>query len=49
METTLEFLRNRTAPIAEEGVKRIGELYCIEAELRGLDPQVRLNGSGKER
>jgi len=39
METTLEFLRNGTAPSAEEGVKRIGELYCIEAELRGLDPR----------
>ncbi|PDT40500.1 MULTISPECIES: IS66 family transposase, partial [Sinorhizobium] len=30
------------APIAEEGVKRIGELYQIEADLRGLAPETRL-------
>jgi hypothetical protein len=40
----VEITRNGTAPIAEEGVKRIGELYRIEAELRGLDPQQRLAG-----
>lgn len=33
----VEITRNGSAPIAEEGVKRIGELYRIEAELRGLD------------
>ena len=36
--------RNGSAPIAEDGVKRIGELYRIEAELRGLDPEARLAG-----
>ncbi|WP_370169255.1 IS66 family transposase [Sinorhizobium fredii] len=34
--------RTGVAPIAEEGVKRIGELYQIEADLRGLDPEARL-------
>lgn len=32
----VEITRAGSAPIAEEGVKRIGELYRIEAELRGL-------------
>lgn len=36
--------RNGAAPIAEDGVKRIGELYRIEAELRGLHPEARLAG-----
>lgn len=40
----VEITRNGSAPIAEDGVKRIGELYRIEAELRGLDPEVRLAG-----
>ncbi|TIP39120.1 IS66 family transposase, partial [Mesorhizobium sp.] len=40
----VEITRNATAPIAEDGVKRIGELYRIEAELRGLDPEARLAG-----
>lgn len=40
----VEITRNGSAPIAEEGVKRIGELYRIEAELRGLDPEARLAG-----
>jgi transposase len=40
----VEITRNSSAPIAEDGVKRIGELYRIEAELRGLDPKVRLAG-----
>ncbi|MBY3476179.1 IS66 family transposase [Rhizobium laguerreae] len=40
----VEITRNGAAPIAEEGVRRIGELYRIEAELRGLDPQIRLAG-----
>jgi hypothetical protein len=40
----VETTRNSSAPIAEEGVKRIGELYRIEAELRGLDPEARLAG-----
>lgn len=43
----VEITRNRVAPIAEDGVKRIGELYRIEAELRGLDPQARLAGRQK--
>lgn len=38
----VEITRNGSAPIAEDGVKRIGELYRIEAELRGLDPDARL-------
>ena len=37
----VEITRNGPAPIAEDGVKRIGELYRIEAELRGLDPETR--------
>lgn len=40
----MEITRNGLAPIAEDGVKRIGELYRIEAELRGLDPEARLAG-----
>ncbi len=40
----VEITRNGTAPIAEDGVKRIGELYRIETELRGLDPGARLAG-----
>lgn len=40
----VEITRNGTAPIAEDGVKRIGELYRIETELRGLSPQARLAG-----
>ena len=40
----VEIARNGAAPIAEEGVRRIGELYRIEAELRVLDPQIRLAG-----
>jgi transposase len=40
----VEIARNGSAPIAEDGVKRIGELYRIEAELRGLDPEARLAG-----
>lgn len=38
----VEITRNGSAPIAEEGVRRIGELYRIEAELRGLDAVARL-------
>lgn len=37
----VEITRNGSAPIAEDGVKRIGQLYRIEAKLRGLDPEVR--------
>jgi hypothetical protein len=40
----VEIIRNGAAPIAEEGVKRIGELYRIEAGLRGLDPEALLAG-----
>ncbi|MCV3739331.1 IS66 family transposase [Rhizobium sp. TRM96647] len=40
----VEITRNGSAPIAEEGVTRIGELYRIEAELRGLDADARLAG-----
>lgn len=38
----VEITRNGPAPVAEEGVRRIGELYRIEAEVRGLDPEARL-------
>ncbi|KQV14334.1 transposase [Rhizobium sp. Root1203] len=38
----VEITRNGSAPIAEEGVRRIGELYRIEAELRGLPADARL-------
>lgn len=37
----VEITRNGPAPIAEDGVKRIGKLYRIEAEVRGLDPEAR--------
>lgn len=40
----VEITRTGSAPIAEEGVKRIGELYRIEAELRGLTSEARLVG-----
>ncbi|MGF9567756.1 IS66 family transposase [Neorhizobium sp. BT27B] len=38
----VEITRSGSAPIAEEGVRRIGELYRIEAELRGLPADARL-------
>lgn len=38
----VEITRNGPAPIAEDGVQQIGELYRIEAELRGLNPETRL-------
>jgi hypothetical protein len=38
----VEITRTGPAPIAEEGVKRIGELYRIEADIRGLNPAARL-------
>ena len=37
-----EVAKNSTAPIAEDGLKRIAELYKIEAEIRGLPPEARL-------
>ena len=37
-----EVARNSTAPIAEDGLKRIAELYKIEAEIRGFAPSARL-------
>ena len=37
-----EVARNSTAPIAEDGLKRIVELYKIEAEIRGLASDARL-------
>lgn len=40
----VEITRSGSAPIAEDGVKRIGELYQIEAELRGLPADARLAG-----
>ena len=38
----VEITRTGPAPIAEEGVSRIGELYRIEADIRGFDPAARL-------
>lgn len=40
----VEITRSGSRPIAEEGVKRIGELYRIETQLRGLDADARLAG-----
>lgn len=40
----VEITRSGLAPIAEDGVKRIGELYRIETELRGLPADARLAG-----
>jgi hypothetical protein len=37
----VEITRTGPAPIAEEGVKRIGDLYRVEAEIRGRDPVAR--------
>lgn len=37
-----EITRTGPAPIAEDGVKRIGALYRIESDIRGLDPDARL-------
>lgn len=34
--------RNSVAPIAEDGLKRIAELYRIETDIRGQSPQARL-------
>jgi transposase len=36
-----EIARNSAAPIAEEGLKRIGELYRIEADIRGQSADAR--------
>ena len=36
-----EAARNSTAPIAEDGLRRIAALYKIEAEIRGLPPEAR--------
>jgi transposase len=38
----IEITRTGTAPIAEEGVALIRDLYAIEAEIRGKDPLARL-------
>ena len=38
----VEITRAGIAPIAEEGVRLIRELYAIEADIRGLDPDGRL-------
>jgi len=40
----VEITRTGSAPIAEEGVKRIGDLYRFETELRVLDSETRLAG-----
>lgn len=37
-----EVARNKTAPVAEEGLRRIARLYKIEERIRGLSPQQRL-------
>ncbi|SOC16351.1 transposase IS66 family protein, partial [Rhodobacter sp. JA431] len=38
----IESSRTGPAPIAEEGVTLIRDLYAIEAEIRGGDPATRL-------
>jgi transposase len=38
----IDITRAGTAPIAEEGVRLIRELYAIEADIRGLGPDARL-------
>ena len=38
----VEITRTGPAPIAEEGVRRIGELYRIETDIRWSDPATRL-------
>jgi transposase len=38
----IEITRTSPAPIAEEGVALIRDLYAIEAEIRGSDPATRL-------
>ena len=38
----IDITRARTAPIAEEGVRLIRELYAIQADIRGLGPDARL-------
>ena len=37
-----EIAQTATAPIAQEGLNRIAELYKIEAEIRGQSPEARL-------
>ena len=39
----IEITRTGPAPIAEEGVALIRDLYAIEAEIRGSDPEARLS------
>ena len=34
-----EVAKNSTAPIAEDGLRRIAEIYKIEAEIKGLTPE----------
>ena len=38
----IEITRTGPAPIAEEGVALIRDLYAIEADIRGSDPAIRL-------
>lgn len=38
----IDITRAGTAPIAEEGVRLIGQLYAIETDIRGLGPEQRL-------
>jgi len=44
MSPVSAFQERSWPPIAEEGAKRIGELYRIEAELRGLNQEARFAG-----
>jgi transposase len=44
----IEFMRTGLAPIAEEGVALIRELYAIEAAIKGTDGATRL-GARQER
>ena len=44
----MEVYKKDRSPIAEEGLRRIAEIYAIEKEVRGLDPEERLSAR-KER
>ncbi|MEQ9587355.1 MAG: IS66 family transposase [Parvibaculaceae bacterium] len=37
----VEIQKSSGSPIADDGLKKIAELYAIEAEIRGLDPEAR--------
>lgn len=38
----VEFSRTKTSPLCQETIDRIAQLYRVEAEIRGSDPEVRV-------